>query len=43
LFQAMPDRLHDSSAGMMIGAVAIVAALGLLAWLAAGPMAPLHA
>jgi hypothetical protein len=43
LFQAMPDRLRDGSAGMMIGAVAIVAALGLLAWLAAGPMAPLHA
>lgn len=30
LFQAMPDRLRDGSAGMVIGGVAIVAALGLL-------------
>ena len=43
LFQAVPDRLRDSSAGMLIGGVAIVAALGLLVCLVAGPMAPLHA
>jgi hypothetical protein len=42
LFQAMPDRLRDGSGGMVIGGVAIVAALGLLACLVAGPM-PLHA
>jgi hypothetical protein len=44
LFQAMPARLRDGSGGMVIAAVAIVAALGLLASLAAGSMAaPLHA
>lgn len=45
LFQAVPDRLRDGSGGMVIGGLAIVAALGLLAWLAAaGSMAPpLHA
>lgn len=43
LFQAMPARLRDDNAGMVIGGVTIVAALGLLAFLAAGPMAPLHA
>jgi hypothetical protein len=43
LFQAMPDRLRNGSAGMVIGCVAIAAALGLLAFLATGPVAPLHA
>ena len=44
LFQAMPARLRDGSGGMVIAAVIIVAALGLLASLAAGSMAaPLHA
>jgi hypothetical protein len=43
LFQAMPGRLRDGSAGMVIGGVTIVAALGLLAFLVSGPMAPLHA
>jgi hypothetical protein len=43
LFQAMPDRLRDGNAGMVIGSFAIVAALGLLAFLVVGPMAPLHA
>jgi len=44
LFQAMPACLRDGSAGMVIAAVIIVAALGLLASLAAGSMAaPLHA
>jgi hypothetical protein len=43
LFQAMPDRWRDGNAGMVIGGFAIVTALGLLAYLAAGPMASLHA
>lgn len=43
LFQVMPDRLRDGSGGMVIAGAAIVAALGLLACLVAGPMAPLHA
>jgi hypothetical protein len=43
LFQAMPDRLRDGSGGMAIGGFAMVAALGLLVWLAAGPTAPLQA
>jgi hypothetical protein len=43
LFQAVPARLRDGSAGMVIGGVTIVAALGLLAFLVSGPMAPLHA
>jgi len=43
LFQAMPDRLRDGSGGMVIGGLAIVAALGLLAFLVVGPTAPLHA
>ncbi len=42
LFQAMPDRLRDGSGGMVIGGIAIVAALGLLVCLVVGPMAPLH-
>jgi hypothetical protein len=43
LFQAMPKRLRDGSAGMTIGAVAIVAALGLLACLVASSVPSLHA
>ena len=43
LFQAMPDRWRDGSAGMVVGGVTIIAALGLLAFLVAGPTAPLHA
>ena len=43
LFQAVPARLRDNSAGMVIGGVTIVAALGLLACLVASSMAPLHA